>query len=558
MTIRIPLLRSCGLLTVALIALAGTWACSQEPVLQVATTMAGEAAHSAAAEQLWTCGMHPNVIESEPGPCPICGMDLTPVIRGGPPPSSAAGHEGGARKVAYWVAPMDPTFVSDAPGKSPMGMDLVPVYEDEIADDGGVTVSIDPVVVQNMGVRIGQVKREPLFRHLRTVGEVETAEDLVSVVNLRFSGWVVAIHVDTTGELVERGDPLFEIYSPELVAAQDEYLLALRAQGTDASLTRSARRKLDLLGLDPRELRDIERTGHAKRAVPIRAPRAGYVLHKSVVEGARVMAGQDLYTVADLSSVWVKAEIYEHDAPWLEEGQPARMDLSYQRGVQVEGSVAYVYPTLDAASRTLTVRLEFPNPDLRFKPGMFATVYIEFRRVDDAIVVPTEAVLHSGTRELVFVVVGEGRFEAREITTGLVGDRRLTQVISGLEPGDRVVTSGQFLIDSESQLQEAIAKLIARRSGRADTEPAVSRNDEIHACPMHPDQIAAEEGRCEVCGMDLELRSATPEELARLDVRPRGTTGSSGAVEGAAPHAGHEVPDGRAPRTGHDTSERPR
>ncbi len=491
-----PLLRRASILAAAL-AITAVGACSEQESPRVSHTSDETATH-AEHEQMWTCGMHPNVIEDEPGQCPICGMDL------------------------------------------------VPVYEDEAAVGGGTTVTIDPVVVQNMGVRIEQVKRQPLFRHVRTIGEVETAENLVSVVNLRFSGWVEKIHVDITGEPIEQGEPLFEIYSPDLVAAQDEYLLAVRTQGPKASLTRSARRKLDLFDLDPRDVAAIERAGRARRAVPIRAPRSGYVLHKNVVEGARVSAGQDLYTVGDLSSVWVQAEIYEHDAPWVTEGQPARMELSYQRGVQVEGTVAYVYPTLNEASRTLTVRLEFPNPELRFKPGMFATVYIEFRRIDDAIVVPTEAVLHSGTREIVFVSAGEGRFEAREITTGLVGDRRLTQVLSGLEPGEQVVTSGQFLIDSESQLQEAIAKMLARRSGRSDVGSAPDVEAGIHACPMHPDQISHEPGRCEICGMDLELRSATPEEMARLRAREHGPGAATAEAGSTDPGEGRTTPE--APR----------
>lgn len=540
----------------------------------------GDQGEHAEAAQLWTCGMHPNVVQDEPGQCPICGMDLTPLVAPGGAPAAqprtpAANSTTGERKIKHWVAPMDPTYISDAPGKSPMGMDLVPVYEDELPAQAGQTVVIDPVVVQNMGVRIERVERQTLFKHLRTIGQIETAEDLVSVVNLRFSGWVEKIHADTTGEPISEGETLLEIYSPELVAAQDEYLLALRAQGSKSSLTRSARRKLDLFGLDPREVAAIERAGRSLRAVPIRAPRSGYVLDKNVVEGARVMAGEDLYRIGDLSTVWVKAEVYEHDAPWVEAGQRARMELSHQRGVEIGGTVAYVYPTLNERSRTLTVRLEFPNPGLRFKPGMFATVYIEFRRIDDAVVVPTEAVIHSGTRELVFVAVGEGRFDAREITTGLVGDRRLTEVVSGLEPGERVVTSGQFLIDSESQLQEAISKMLARRSGGAAEDGSGMASNEIWACPMHPDQLSHEPGRCAVCGMDLERRSATPEEMARLHARapgsgererrraPGASSGPEGQEERAIPpeHASpgvQSVPEEDATGDGQIPQETPR
>ncbi len=508
LTRAVVLVPLCWTLTVGLVV-----GCSEEQPSQTSQTSAG------GEQQLWTCGMHPHVLEDGPGQCPICGMDLTSVNAAENNPPAQAATTSGERKIKYWVAPMDPSFISDKPGKSPMGMDLVAVYEDEVAAGAGSTVSIDPVVVQNMGVRLERVERQSLFRHIRTIGEVEVGEDLVSVVNLRFSGWVERIHVAKTGDRIEAGQPLFEIYSPDLVASQEEYLLALRSQGPKSELTRSARRKLEFFDLDPRDIEAVARSGKVRRVLPIRAPRSGYVLHKNVVDGARVLAGQDLYTIGDLSKVWVQAEVYEHDAPWVEVGQPAQMEVAYQKGEIIEGSVAYVYPTLNKASRTLSVRLEFPNPDLRLKPGMFATVYIQFRREDDTLVVPTEAILNSGTREIVFVSVGEGRFEPREITTGLVGDRHTTQVLSGLTAGEEVVTSGQFLIDSESQLQEAIAKMLARRSGAANNLPEMVHDKMVYACPMHPAQLSHEPGRCPICGMDLEERTATPEEFARLQVR---------------------------------------
>ena len=507
--------------------------CSQEQQTNTSANSTSDA------EDLWSCGMHPHVLEHGPGQCPICGMDLTPVNAAAGAPSPAKTTASGERKIKYWVAPMDPTFVSDKPGKSPMGMDLVAVYEDDVAEASGNTVSIDPVVVQNMGVRIKHVERQSLFRHIRTIGEVEVGEDLVSVVNLRFSGWVEKIHVDKTGDLIEAGQPLFEIYSPDLVASQEEYLLALRSQGAASELARSARRKLELFDLDPRDIDAIAKSRQLRRALPIRAPRSGYVLHKNIVEGARIMAGQDLYKIGDLSKIWVQAEVYEHDAPWVEVGQHAQMEVTYQKGKVIEGSVAYVYPTINKASRTLSVRLEFPNPDMRLKPGMFATVYIQFRRQDDTLVVPTEAILHSGTREIVFVALGEGRFEPREITTGLVGDRHTTQVLSGLAAGEEVVMSGQFLIDSESQLQEAIAKMLARRSGSSSDHADIKHDDMVYACPMHPEQTSHEPGSCPVCGMELEHRTATPEELARVRVRM-----------GDAENGAHEMTPGQASTSG--------
>jgi Cu(I)/Ag(I) efflux system membrane fusion protein/cobalt-zinc-cadmium efflux system membrane fusion protein len=472
---------------------------------------------AAAAEQLYSCGMHPQVVQTEPGTCPICGMDLTPIKRAGLSPTDASPKAAsGKEKIKYWVAPMDPTFISDRPGKSPMGMDLVPVYEDEATGEKSVGgVSIDPVVVQNMGARVEPARRQTVFRHLRSIGEVEVGEDRVSVVNLRFSGWVERIHVDKTGQPVKQGQPLLEIYSPELVSAQEEFLLALRAQGPKSRLARSARRKLELLDLAEKDIAAIARSGEVQRTLAIRSPRTGYVLHKNVVEGARITAGQDLYRIGDLTRIWVTAEVYEFDAPWVEVGQPAQIELSYQQGKVLEGRVAYIYPTLNEMSRTLTVRLELENPDMRLKPGMFATVYIQFRRVDDVLAIPTEAIIDSGRRKIVFVQVGDGHFEPREVATGLTGDRHLTEVISGLSEGELVVVSGQFLLDSESQLQEAIRKMRARRSG-GDESKAESLPETLFSCPMHPEVIAAEPGRCPVCGMDLEKRRGSPEELARM------------------------------------------
>jgi Cu(I)/Ag(I) efflux system membrane fusion protein/cobalt-zinc-cadmium efflux system membrane fusion protein len=365
--------------------------------------------------ELYTCGMHPHVVQEGPGTCPICGMELTPVHEGEVPSERASG-----------------------------------------------AVAVDPMVVQKMGARVEPARRRTVFRHLRSIGEVEVGEDQISAVNLRFSGWVERIHLDKTGDPVEKGQTLFEIYSPELVAAQQEYLLALRTQGARSDLARSARRKLGLWDLAEGDIASIARSGRVRRTLPIRSPRSGYVLQKNVVEGARVEAGEDLYTVGDLSRVWVTADVYEFDAPWVEVGQSAQMELSYEEGKVLEGEVAYIYPTLHEATRTLTVRLEFENPDMRLKPGMFATVYIQFRRKENVVAIPTEAILDSGRRKIVFVSIGDGRFEPREIVTGLTGDHHITEVLSGLAEGEEVVVSGQFLLDSESQLQEAIGKMAGR------------------------------------------------------------------------------------------------
>ena len=430
---------------------------------------------------LYTCGMHPEVIQEGPGLCPICHMDLTPMH---------AGHGG------------DATGATGATGATAA---VTPAMSD---GDGGLV--IDPVVVQNMGVRTAPVIRGSLVRHVRTLGEIEVAEDQVSVVNLRYSGWVEAIHVDQTGEEVRKGQALFDIYSPELVAAQEEHLLALRSDG-DGPLTRSTLRKLELWEVSGRQIDALAKAGEVSRTVTIHAPRAGYVLHKNVVEGARVTAGSDLYRIGDLATIWVLAEVYEFDAPWIAEGQPATMELSFTPGETYAGHVSYVYPTLSQVSRTLKVRLEFENPGLALRPGMFATVRIEAQRRDGALTIPTEAILHGGDHQTVFVVESLGHYRSQRVTTGLVGDNRQTEVLSGLDEGAEVVVSGQFLLDSESQLQEAVAKMLAARleaggqaeAGRADHGHGDGGQDpSTWTCPMHPEVVEDGPGACPICGMD--------------------------------------------------------
>jgi Cu(I)/Ag(I) efflux system membrane fusion protein/cobalt-zinc-cadmium efflux system membrane fusion protein len=411
---------------------------------------------------------------------------------------------------------MDPTFVSDKPGKSPMGMDLVPVYEGQGGTASGIT--IDPTVVQNMGLRIAPVTRGPIFRHVRTIGTVDIAEDEVSVVNLRFSGWIERIYVDETGTKVNKGKVLFDIYSPELVSAQEEYLLALRAAGRDSPLSKSARQRLAFFDLSSWHIEQIEKAKAPLRTIHIVAPQTGYILHKNVVQGARVQSGSDLYRIGNLAKIWVNADVYEFDAPWVELGQKATMELSFQKGATYEGSVSYIHPTLNPKTRTLTVRLEFDNPGLSLKPGMFATVQIEAQRKDGALVLPTEAIIHSGTRQLVFVAIDLGRYEMREITTGLVGDRHTTEILSGLSEGERVVTSGQFLLDSESQLQEAVQKLLATRLHAKEQRVSAAQEAPDHAghdhgetywtCGMHPQIVQNEPGTCPICGMDLTEKPA--------------------------------------------------
>ena len=422
-------------------------------------------------KQLYTCGMHPNVINEGPGTCPICGMDLTPMKK------KTGGGSGGGK-----------------------------------ADPEG-TVTVDPVMVQNMGVRIAKIKRGTLSRKVRTIGEVVVAEGLVSVVNLKYSGWIERLYVDQTGVKVRRGQALFSVYSPQLVAAQEEYLLALRSsENKDSPLARSARRRLAFWDIGPGTLKRIARRGKAMRTVTISAPRSGYVLHKKVVVGTKVNAGQDLFRIGKLDAIWVHAQVYEWDAPWVRVGQEASMELSFEKGKRYEGKVKYIYPTLNMHTRTLKVRLEFVNPGLRLKPGMFATVWIKTREKSNTLVAPTESIIHSGARNLVFVALAElGKYEPRQVTTGMAGDGHVTEVLGGLKAGETVVVSGQFLLDSESQLQEAMQKLLAARlqaRGARSAERGTRSAGPVWTCPLHPRIAEDKAGECVICGMELTEKKA--------------------------------------------------
>lgn len=423
---------------------------------------------------LYTCGMHPNVIQEGPGNCPICGMKLTPLNGGGETTSAESSAKStGEKKILYYRAPMDPSYISPKPGKSPMGMDLVPVYEGE--ETFGSTVKINPVVEQNMGVRIAPVERRDLYREIRTVGRVDYDESLMSHIHTKFSGWIEKTYVSTTGEKIRVGEKLVEIYSPQLVTAQQEYLDAfnsLKTMGQTADpsirsnasvMLQSSRIRLEYFDISDDQIKALEQTGQVKKTVTIQSPFDGYVVEKHVVDGMEVKPGMQMYTIADLSQIWVYADIYEYELPWLAEGQKAEMSLSYLPGETFKGIVNYVYPYLDSKSRTIKARLKFSNPKMTLKPGMYANVKIESSPIKNVIAVPLEAVLFSGERSLVFVALGGGRFAPRTVVVGMESGGGYYEIKSGLMEGDQVVLSGQFLLDSESRLQEGIAKLLGNR-----------------------------------------------------------------------------------------------
>ncbi|GAB4258996.1 MAG: hypothetical protein Kow0092_06940 [Deferrisomatales bacterium] len=439
---------------------------------------AAAGAGAEAEKTLYTCGMHPWIVSEEPGTCPICGMNLVPKRDEEAAPRQAAAGE---RKILYWKAPMNPTEIYDKPGKSAMGMDLVPVYEDEVV--GGVEVKIDPVTQQNMGIRTAEVVKAPLVHTIRTYGHITYDERLTAEVSPKISGWIEKLYVDFTGQMVEKDEPLFEIYSPELVTAQEEYLVAYRSlsrmpENRGRDLLESARRRLEYWDVPDDEIRGIEKTGRVRKTLTIRSPFRGVVTHKNAVEGVFVKAGTTIYKIADLSRVWVEAHIYEYELPWVETGQTARMRLPYEPGREYEGKVTYVYPYLQRKTRDVVIRLEFDNPNLELKPDMYADVWIDSESQGEGLVIPTEAVIRSGERNLVIVSRGDGKFAPREVNLGLSLDGGRVQVLSGLAPGEVVVTSGQFLIDSESKLKEAVQKMLEVRAAKTKAKAAPQAEDD--------------------------------------------------------------------------------
>jgi Cu(I)/Ag(I) efflux system membrane fusion protein len=462
---------------------------------------------------LYTCSMHPQVVQDHPGNCPICGMKLVPV-RKQPAPSAKNGGTG--RKIKYYKSTMLLGEISQTPRKDSMGMDMVPVYEGEEETN---TISVDPATVQKMGVRTAIVKKGPVRRVIRTVGVIDYNETALADVTTKFRGWIEKLYVDSTGKQVRKGEPLFDIYSPELYSAQSEYVLALN-QGA-AGLKASARQKLKLFDISEDQIAELEKSRQAQRTLRVDAPIDGIVVEKMAVQGQMVEAGMKLYRLADLGIVWVQSQIYEQDLALLKLGQEAEVTLSYLADRKFSGRVTYIYPTVDEKTRTARVRMEFHNPGLFLKPGMFATVELRAELKPAALLVPDSAVLRSGEKNTVFVALDGGHFEPREVRLGPRADNDSYEVLGGLAEGERVVTSGQFMLDSESQLREAIQKMLNPNATPApslppdhsahqtsqpatpptETEPASSS----YVCPM-PEHISIKynhPGKCPICGMTL-------------------------------------------------------
>jgi Cu(I)/Ag(I) efflux system membrane fusion protein len=424
----------------------------------------------------YTCGMHPFIISDKPGKCPICGMDLTK-IEGG----SAAGSGGGSaakgeRRILFYRNPMDPMVTSPVPAKDSMGMDYVPVYEDEAAGGAGgkapegyATVKVGAESLQVAGIQTAPAAREKISRQVRTVGNVVPDETRVRHVHTKIEGWIEKLHTNFTGQVVAKGQPLLSIYSPELLATQEEFLKSRETaakfsastsndvRGLGEELLRSSRRRLELFDVPPSFIAELERTGKPRRTVTLIAPVSGYVTAKEVSEGQKVMPGMELFTVTDLSRVWIEADLYEYEARAVRLGQAAILYPAYDPGARLKGKVAYINPYLSPESRTLKVRFEFPNPGLNLKPQMFADVTLDMEPTT-GVVIPDSALIDTGVRRMVFVDAGGGSFEPREVKVGVRGEGK-AQILEGVREGERVAVRANFLLDSESRLRAALTKM---------------------------------------------------------------------------------------------------
>ena len=364
----------------------------------------------------------------------------------------------GEREVRYWVAPMDPDYRREEPGKSPMGMDLVPVYADQEDDAAAVpSIRIAAAVINNIGVKTGTAKRADLPRRIETVATIEPNEHRLGHVHVRTEGWIETLNVHAEGARVERGEVLFSFYAPALVSAQREYLQAL--QQNRRALVDAAAGRLTALGLQPQQIERLATSQEVQRLVDIKAPHGGYVMRLNVRHGMFVTPSLMIMSIADLASVWVEIDVFERQAGWLAPGQLARMTVAAAPGRVWQGELDYVYPTIRPESRTARARIVFDNPALVLKPGMYAEIQIDAAPVADVVTVPSQAVIRTGRQERVVLALGEGRFRAAEVRTGLESRGR-TEIIEGLTAGERIVVSGQFLIDSEASMEASLLRMI--------------------------------------------------------------------------------------------------
>jgi len=427
---------------------------------------------------LWTCGMHPNVIQDKPGLCPICQMDLVPLNRPSTPGPATL-------ETTTWTCPVHDVIAEGEAGRCPIcDRDLVPEVDHgthadaqgSSSPDSGHEVTLDPGVIQKMNVRTVAVERRDLTSRIETVGNLDYDEEHMVSITTRYSGFIERVFANHVGQPVRRNDPLFEVYSPDLVQTQRELIAAVEyarqfegaspdVRSRADALVDAARTRLEYWEVSPERVSEIIATGEIHRTLTVFAPADGVIMQRMHgLDGMAISPGMELMHIADLSSLWLRVEVYEHHLPWLDLGSTANVTFDYLPGEAFSGRIRYVEPEVAPETRTVTLTLEVPNPTGLLRVGMFATVAFNPLVAPDALVVPSQAVIRSGRRNIAVVALEGGRFSPREIELGVEANG-LAQVLDGLSDGDEIVTSAQFLIDSESNLRAAISSLLASRSG---------------------------------------------------------------------------------------------
>ncbi|MFH0920301.1 MAG: efflux RND transporter periplasmic adaptor subunit [Fibrobacterota bacterium] len=459
-----------------------------------------EKASSEEKAQVYHCPMHPNYLSHSPGQCPICGMTLVPIHHAEQPGTMEKTTQG--KRILYYRDAMNPSFTSDKPGKAPDGMDLVPVYGDE--SSGSNSVRISPDMVQSMGVRTEKAVRRRLSREIRVNANIVPDERRISMVTARIGGYVEKLHANFIGRLVKKSDPLYDIFSSDLVSVQNEYLNGL-GKGENDPMAVSAHERMLSWNVPDEEIQAIRAAGAPRRVLTIVSPFGGVITEKMVVEGQAVEMGMPLFRIIDYSKVWAVCNVYQQDIPFIRVGQQAEVTLDFYPDRVYKGSVTYVAAELDMESRTLGVRVELANTaDLKIKPGMVATVRLVSQSRVEAVTVPEQAVIRSGIRNIVIVSKGEGYFEPREVKMGATAEG-YAEIFSGISDGEEIVVSSQFLIDSESNLKAAVMQLAPERSSDSNSAPSshTAQKKQLYTCPMHPEIIRDKPGDCPKCGMAL-------------------------------------------------------